>query len=34
LISHWLPLEDFQRWIEFNEGGLENVRKAIIFPEK
>jgi hypothetical protein len=34
LTSHWLPLDTFQHWIELIEGALENVRKAIIFPEK
>jgi len=34
LISHRLPLEDFQHGIELIEGGLENVRKVMILPEK
>jgi len=34
LISHRLPLEDFQHGIELIEGGLENVRKVMIFPEQ
>ena len=34
LISHRLPLEGFQHGIELIEGGLENVRKVMILPEK
>lgn len=32
LISHRLPLEQFQHGIELIEGGLENVRKVMIVP--
>jgi 2-desacetyl-2-hydroxyethyl bacteriochlorophyllide A dehydrogenase len=32
LISHRLPLEEFQRGIEIIEGGRENVRKVMILP--
>jgi D-arabinitol dehydrogenase (NADP+) len=32
LISHRLPLEEFQRGIELIEAGLENVRKVMILP--
>jgi threonine dehydrogenase-like Zn-dependent dehydrogenase len=32
LVSHRLPLEDFQRGIEIIEQGIENVRKIQILP--
>lgn len=32
LISHRLPLAEFQHGIELIEGGLENVKKVMIFP--
>lgn len=32
LISHKLPLEEFQRGIELLEGGLEDVKKVMMLP--
>ena len=32
LVSHHLPLEEFQRGIEVIEGGLEGVKKVQILP--
>ncbi len=32
LISHRLPLEELQHGIELIEGGLENVKKVMVFP--
>lgn len=32
VISHRLPLEEFQRGIEVIEGGLEDVKKVLILP--
>lgn len=32
LISHRLPLKEFQHGMELMEGGLENVKKVMIFP--
>jgi threonine dehydrogenase-like Zn-dependent dehydrogenase len=32
IISHRLPLTDFQRGIELIEKGVENVKKVIILP--
>jgi threonine dehydrogenase-like Zn-dependent dehydrogenase len=32
IVSHWLPLADFQRGIELIEKGADNVKKVLIVP--
>jgi threonine dehydrogenase-like Zn-dependent dehydrogenase len=33
LISHQLPLDEFERGVELIEGGLEGVKKVLILPQ-
>jgi threonine dehydrogenase-like Zn-dependent dehydrogenase len=34
LISHRLPLADFERGVELIERGLDNVKKVLMLPQE